>query len=181
MPSLPIILTEPYSSMRSPHSFKNCWQNLLWYWCHKTFVVACAATANKQGVTAYEGQHFSTYTKGLKELLQWLLTRNCKDACMEFMGKYWISVHNVLEKHCSIVFAHPKYVKAICGKKTDNKDAKWIADLFKHNLVADSFMSLADIRLLRDLIRYRYKLTCFSSGKRNHLISRTVSQYPTSS
>ncbi|AGY76597.1 IS110 family transposase [Clostridium autoethanogenum] len=136
---------------------------------HKTFVVACIASTNKQGITTYKSHRFSTYTKGLKELLQWLLEFNCKDVCMESTGKYWIPVYNVLEKYCSIVLAHPKYVKAIRGKKTDKKDAKWIADLFKHDLVAGSFMPPADIRQLRDLMRYRYKLTCFMSSEKNRL------------
>ena len=107
---------------------------------HKTFVVACIASTNDKGVTSYESHRFSTYTSGLKTLLQWLLDRNCKDVCMESTGKYWIPVYNILEKDCSIVLAHPKYVKAIRGKKTDKKDAKWIADLFKHDLVAGSFV-----------------------------------------
>jgi transposase len=136
---------------------------------HKTFVVACIASTNSNGVTTYKSHRFSTYTKGLKELLQWLLDSNCKDVCMESTGKYWIPVYNVLEKGCSIVLAHPKYVKAIRGKKTDKKDAKWIADLFKHDLVAGSFMPTADIRQLRDLMRYRYKLTCFMSSEKNRL------------
>ena len=136
---------------------------------HKTFVVACVATTNKQGVTTYDSHRFSTYTKGLKELLQWLLAHNCKDVCMESTGKYWIPVYNVLEEQCAIILAHPKYVKAIRGKKTDKKDAKWIADLFKHDLVSGSFMPPADIRQLRDLMRYRYKLTCFSSSEKNRL------------
>ena len=136
---------------------------------HKNFVVACIAKTDKQGITTYESHHFSTYTKGLKELLKWLLDRNCKDVCMESTGKYWIPVYNVLEKDCSIVLAHPKYVKAIRGKKTDKKDAKWIADLFKHDLVAGSFMPPADIRQLRDLMRYRFKLTCFMSSEKNRL------------
>jgi transposase len=136
---------------------------------HKTFVVACVASTNNHGVTTYKSHRFSTYTKGLKELLQWLLESNCKDVCMESTGKYWIPVYNVLEKNCSIVLAHPKYVKAIRGKKTDKKDAKWIADLFKHDLVTGSFMPPADIRQLRDLMRYRYKLTCFMSSEKNRL------------
>lgn len=136
---------------------------------HKTFVVACIASTDSHGITTYKSRRFSTYTKGLKELLQWLLDYNCKDVCMESTGKYWIPVYNVLEKDCSIVLAHPKYVKAIRGKKTDKKDAKWIADLFKHDLVAGSFMPPADIRQLRDLMRYRYKLTCFSSSEKNRL------------
>ena len=136
---------------------------------HKTFVVACIASTNKQGVTTYKRHRFSTFTQGLKELLQWLLDNHCKDVCMESTGKYWIPIYNVLEKDCNIVLAHPKYVKAIRGKKTDKKDAKWIADLFKHDLVSGSFMPPADIRQLRDLMRYRYKLTCFSSSEKNRL------------
>lgn len=136
---------------------------------HKTFVVACIASTNKQGVTIYKRHRFSTFTQGLKELLQWLLDNHCKDVCMESTGKYWIPIYNVLEKDCNIVLAHPKYVKAIRGKKTDKKDAKWIADLFKHDLVAGSFMPPADIRQLRDLMRYRFKLTCFMSSEKNRL------------
>ena len=134
---------------------------------HKTFVVACIASTDAKGVTTYKSHRYSTYTKGLRELLQWLLDNNCKDICMESTGKYWIPVYNVLEKGCTIVLAHPKYVKAIRGKKTDKKDAKWIADLFTHDLVASSFMPPLDIRQLRDLMRYRFKLTCFASSEKN--------------
>jgi len=136
---------------------------------HKTFVVACIASTDSKGVTTYKRHRFSTYTKGLKELLQWLLNNNCTDVCMESTGKYWIPVFNILEHSCNIVLAHPKYVKAIRGKKTDKKDARWIADLFKHDLVAGSFMPPADIRQLRDLMRYRFKLTCFMSSEKNRL------------
>ena len=136
---------------------------------HKTFVVACIASTNYKGVTVYKSHRFSTYTKGLKEMLQWLSDSDCKDVCMESTGKYWIPVFNVLENSCNIVLAHPKYVKAIRGKKTDKKDAKWIADLFKHDLVAGSFMPPSDIRQLRDLMRYRFKLTCFMSSEKNRL------------
>ncbi len=60
---------------------------------HKTFVVACIASTDKHGVTSYESHRFSTYTKGLKNLLHWLLERNCRDVCMESTGKYWIPVY----------------------------------------------------------------------------------------
>jgi len=88
---------------------------------HKTFVVACIASTNSKGVTTYKRHRFSTYTKGLKELSQWLCENNCKDVCMESTGKYWIPVFNVLEDSCNITLAHPKYVKAIRGNKTDKK------------------------------------------------------------
>jgi len=134
---------------------------------HKTFVVACIASTNHKGVTTYKRHRFSTYTKGLKELSQWLCDHNCRDVCMESTGKYWIPVFNVLEDSCNITLAHPKYVKAIRGKKTDKKDAQWIADLFKHDLVAGSFMPPLAIRQLRDLMRYRFKLTNFTASEKN--------------
>jgi len=136
---------------------------------HKTFVVACIASTNNKGVTSYKRHRFSTYTKGLKELSQWLFENNCCEVCMESTGKYWIPVFNILEDSCNITLAHPKYVKAIRGKKTDNKDAQWIADLFKHDLVAGSFMPPLAIRQLRDLMRYRAKLTNFMSSEKNRL------------
>ena len=135
---------------------------------HKTFVVACIASTNK-GVTSYKRHRFSTFTKGLRELSQWLCENNCSEVCMESTGKYWIPIFNILEASCNITLAHPKYVKAIRGKKTDNKDAQWIADLFKHDLVAGSFMPPLAIRQLRDLMRYRAKLTNFMSSEKNRL------------
>lgn len=134
---------------------------------HKSFVVACIASIYSKGVTTYKSKRFSTFTKGLRELGQWFLANNCKDVCMESAGKYWIPVYNILEADCKIVLAHPKYVKAIRGKKTDKKDAKWIADIFKHDLVSGSFIPPADIRQLRDLMRYRGKLTGFMVGEKN--------------
>ena len=86
---------------------------------------------------------------------------------MESTGKYWIPVFNILEKSCKICLAHPKYVKAIRGKKTDKKDAQWIADLFKHDLVASSFIPPLKIRQPRDLFRYRMKLTQLQVSEKN--------------
>ena len=134
---------------------------------HKSFVYACIASTNEQGVTTYKSKRFSTFTKDLHFCAEWLAANNCKDVCVESTGKYWIPVFNILEKTCNIVLAHPKYVKAIKGKKTDKKDAKWIADIFKHDLVSGSFIPPADIRQLRDLVRYRWKLTNFVVGEKN--------------
>ena len=134
---------------------------------HKSFIVACIASTNEQGVTTYKSKRFSTFTGNLRRCAAWLATNNCKDVCMESTGKYWIPIYNILESTCNIVLAHPKYVKAIRGKKTDKRDAKWIADIFKHDLVAGSFIPPADIRQLRDLFRYRWKLTSFTTGEKN--------------
>ena len=134
---------------------------------HKSFVVACIATTNDQGVTTYKSKRFSTFTGDLRRCAAWLSDNGCRDVCMESTGKYWIPVYNILEPTCNIVLAHPKYVKSIRGKKTDKKDAKWIADIFKHDLVPGSFIPPADIRQLRDLVRYHWKLTNFIAGEKN--------------
>ena len=134
---------------------------------HRDFVVACIASTNAQGVTDYKSKRFSTYSGGLRNLRDWLTLHNCRDVCMESTGKYWFPVHNILESTCHIVVTHPKFVKAIKGKKTDKKDAQWIADLFKHDLVRGSFIPPEDIRQLRDLCRYWVKLTSYSTGEKN--------------
>ena len=142
---------------------------------HKSFLVACIASTNNQGVTTYVSKRFSTFTGDLRKCSAWLANHNCKDVCMESTGKYWIPIYNILEPTCNIVLAHPKYVKAIRGKKTDKKDAKWIADIFKHDLVSGSFIPPADIRQLRDLVRYRWKLTNFTTT-----VLKIVLPFPTS-
>lgn len=134
---------------------------------HKDFVVACIAKTDDKNVTTYQTKRFSTFTNGLRELSEWLCSNSCKDVCMESTGKYWYPVFNILEDSCKVIIAHPKYVKAIRGKKTDKKDAKWIADLFKHDLINGSFIPPTDIHQLRDLTRYRNKLTNFIVGEKN--------------
>jgi len=135
---------------------------------HKSFVVACIATTDEKLVTTYTTpKRFSTFTNDLRRLAKWLADNNCKDVCMESTGKYWIPVWNVLESTCDIVLSHPKYLKAIKGKKTDKRDAKWIADMFKHDLLNGSFIPPAEIRQLRDLVRYHTKLTSYTTGEKN--------------
>lgn len=134
---------------------------------HKTFIVAVIAITDNYEITSYHRKRFSTFTNGLLQLQDWLEYYSCFDVCMESTGKYWIPVFNILEEHVNICLAHPKYVKAIRGKKTDKKDAQWIADLFKHDLVASSFIPPLKIRQLRDLFRYRMKLTQLQVSEKN--------------
>jgi transposase len=86
---------------------------------------------------------------------------------MESSGKYWIPVFNILEKTCHVTLAHPKYTKPQRGNKTDRKDAKWICDLFMCDMIKPSFIPPPDIRHLRDLVRYRFKLTNCLTGEKN--------------
>ena len=134
---------------------------------HRDFLIVCIAATNAQGVTECQVKRFSTYSGGLRDLRDWLAANKCRDVCMESTGKYWFPIHNILEETCNIVVSHPKFVKAIKGKKTDRKDAQWIADLFKHDLVRGSFIPPSDIRQLRDLCRYWCKLTAYMTGEKN--------------
>lgn len=79
------------------------------------------------------------------------------------------SYFNYLENDIEVCLTHPKYVKAIKGKKTDKKDSKWIADLYKFDLVRCSFIPPKDFRQLRELARYRFKLVCMKSSEKNRI------------
>ena len=94
-----------------------------------------------------------------------ILKFNC---CGLDIHKTWIFVFNILEQHnLWVTLSHPKYTKPMKGNKTDRKDAKWICDLYMCGMVKPSFIPPADIRELRDLVRYRYKLTCMITGEKN--------------
>jgi transposase len=149
---------------------------------HKKFVVATVASTNESNITTYKTKQFNTYSQNLYQLKEWLAKQNCKDICMESTGKYWIPIHNILEDSCNITLANPRYIRNIPGKKTDKRDALWIADLHKHGLVPGSFIPPKNIRELRDLIRYRFKLTNIRSSEKNRLQnSLTVSNIMLSS
>ncbi len=135
---------------------------------HKTWIYACIGITDSIGRTEYKQARFSSFSKGLQELSDWLAKYHCSDVCMESIGKYWIPVFNILEKNNFFVtLSHPKYTKPRKGNKTDRKDAKWICDLYMCDMVRPSFIPPADIRHLRDLVRYRYKLTCMIVGEKN--------------
>lgn len=135
---------------------------------HKTWIFACIGITDPNDRTEYKQARFSSFSKGLQELCDWLAKYNCKDVCMESTGKYWIPVFNILEKNnLWVTLSHPKYTKPMKGNKTDRKDAKWICDLYMCGMVKPSFIPPADIRHLRDLVRYRFKLTCMITGEKN--------------
>jgi len=137
---------------------------------HKKEIVATVAITNGQNVTTYKQRRFPTFTSDLNALADWLLSHGCRNVCMESTGKYFIPVYRVLERRGLLPrVAHPKFLRAIPGKKTDSKDSKWIADLFKHDLVPMSFIPPLDIFELRDLTRYYAKLTYVRSAEKNRI------------
>ena len=134
---------------------------------HKSFIVAviCISESVKP---RYLKKRFSTFHNSLVQFRSWLLDNDCQNVCMESTGKYYIPVYNVLEGFISnVVVANPKWVRAVKGEKDDDKDAKWIADLFKLGIVKGSFIPSKDIRILRELTRYKFKLTNIRSSEKN--------------
>lgn len=134
---------------------------------HKTWIYACIGITDPNGRTEYKQARFSSFSKGLRDLAAWLAKYSCTEVCMESTGKYWIPVFNILEKSCLVTLAHPKYTKPQKGNKTDRKDAKWICDLFMCDMIKPSFIPSPEIRQLRDLMRYRFKLTNMLTGEKN--------------
>lgn len=134
---------------------------------HKTWIYACIGITDPNGRTEYKQARFSSFSNGLRELAEWLAKYSCTEVCMESTGKYWIPVFNILEKSCFVTLAHPKYTKPQKGNKTDRKDAKWICDLFMCDMIKPSFIPSPEIRQLRDLMRYRSKLTNMLTGEKN--------------
>ena len=134
---------------------------------HKTWIYSCIGITDPNGRTEYKQARFSSFSKGLRELAAWLAKYSCTEVCMESTGKYWIPVFNILEKSCFVTLAHPKYTKPQKGNKTDRKDAKWICDLFMCDMIKPSFIPSPEIRQLRDLMRYRFKLTNMLTGEKN--------------
>lgn len=136
---------------------------------HKNVIVATIVTTDRNGISEYNQKSFSTINSDIQKFHDWLIENDCFYVCMESTGKYWIPIFNYLENDINVCLTHPKYVKAIKGKKTDKKDSRWIADLYKFDLVRCSFIPPKNFRQLRELARYRFKLVCMKSSEKNRI------------
>jgi transposase len=126
---------------------------------HKASIAACALISEK-GKTEEYNRRFGTMTADLRELADWLEGKGIRHVAMESTGVYWKPVWNVLEPAgFELLLANAQEVKVVPGRKTDQKDSHWIADLHKHGLLRNSFVPPRMIRDLRDLTRTRAILT----------------------
>ncbi|SRR6266542_1060002 len=121
---------------------------------HKKTVVACAMTAQgRETVT------FGTMTRDLIRLAEWLTERGVRVVAMESTGVYWKPIFNILEtRDFEPLVVNARHVKAVPGRKTDVKDAEWLADLLRHGLLRPSYIPDRWQRELRELVRYRKSL-----------------------
>ena len=137
---------------------------------HQATVVACLLIVLESGKAHKQVRPFGTTTRDLVSLREWLLSEGCTHVAMESTGVYWKPIYAILEGAFEIVVANAQHVKKVPGRKTDVKDAEWIADLLCHGLLRSSFVPPKPIRELRDLTRYRRKLVESRSAERNRLL-----------
>jgi transposase len=137
---------------------------------HQATVVACLLIVLNNGKVRKQVRTFGTTTRELMGLREWLLSEGCTHVAMESTGVYWKPIYAILEGAFEIIIANAQHVKKVPGRKTDVKDAEWIADLLCHGLLRPSFVPPKPIRELRDLTRYRRKLVESRSAERNRLL-----------
>src|SRR5881409_2412655 len=121
---------------------------------HKRKIVACLLTLDC-GKLQKDIRTFSTTTNALLALLDWLTGAGCTHVAMESTGVYWKPVYNILEGHLELLVVNAQHLKNVPGRKTDVKDAEWIAELLQHGLLRGSFVPPTQQRDLRELTRYR--------------------------
>lgn len=125
---------------------------------HKKTVVACALVSGGTGKPHKEVRIFSTMTPDVVRMREWLSTLGVTHVAMESTGVFWKPIYNVLEGSVELLVVNAQHIKAVPGRKTDIKDAEWIADLLRHGLVRPSLIPAGWQREARDLTRYRSSL-----------------------
>lgn len=121
---------------------------------HKKVIVCCLRIGNKR-----ETRSFGTSTEDIRSMADWLLENQCEKVAMESTGSYWKPVYNVLEVlGVEAIVVNAAHMRNVPGRKTDVKDAEWIADLLQHGLLKASYIPDRAQRELREVARYRKSL-----------------------
>lgn len=132
---------------------------------HKKIIVACFVYGRKQEI-----REFGATTRELLELSDWLQKGGCEIAAMESTGSYWKPLYNILESvGLKAIVVNAQHMKAVPGRKTDVKDAEWIADLLRHGLLKASYIPSKEQRELRELVGYRKSLIADKTRELNRL------------
>ena len=125
---------------------------------HKKRITACVLWAEAKGKSRKEKRRFGTFTHDLLQLADWLGECGVTHVAMESTGVYWKPVWNILAEQFEVLLVNAQHIKAVPGRKSDQKDSEWIADLLQHGLLRGSFVPPRPTRELRDLTRYRVSL-----------------------
>jgi len=125
---------------------------------HKSSISACILL-REAGRVQKNQRRFGAMTQDLQELAEWLRRFGVTQVAMESSGTYWKPVWNILERQLTVVLANAQHIKNVPGRKTDQKDAEWIAQLLQYGLLRASYIPCEIIRDLRDLTRMRASLS----------------------
>lgn len=125
---------------------------------HKQTVVACRIVPRPSGGWEQQVRTFGTMSEDLQQLATWLTEGGVTQVALESTGVYWQPIYNWLEDTFQVMLVNARHIKQVTGRKTDVKDAQWIAELLQHGLLKASFIPERAQRELRDLIRYRTHL-----------------------
>lgn len=125
---------------------------------HKGSISVCVLLMEEQGLRR-QTRRFGTMTRDLQELRQWLQQLGVTHVAMESTGVYWKPVWNLLEGYFELLLVNAQHIKQVPGRKTDTRDCEWIADLLQHGLLRGSYVPQQEQRDLRDLTRYRVRLS----------------------
>jgi transposase len=136
---------------------------------HKKTAVACIIISDSKGPPRKQVRTFGTMTDELLALADWLAAERVTHVAMESTGVYWKAPFNLLEGQFEVLLANAQHIKAVPGRKTDVKDAEWIADLLRHGLLKASFVPDRPQRELRELTRYRTSLVRERASETNRL------------
>ena len=132
---------------------------------HKKLIVACFIHGKEQEI-----REFGATTRELLELADWLTQGDCEMVAMESTASYWKPLYNILEScGLSAMVVNARHMKAVPGRKTDVKDAEWIADLLQHGLLQASYIPNKAQRELRELVGYRKSLVADRTRELNRL------------
>ena len=135
----------------------------------KQFLVACLLVVDEKGRQHKELRRFSTMTGELQQCVDWLEAARCQAVAMESTGGYGRPPFNLLEGHIeTVMIVNAEDLKRVPGRKTDKKDAVWIAELLQFGLLKPSFIPSQEQREFRDLTRLRTRWT----AERTRLVKR---------
>ena len=143
---------------------------------HKKTVVACIRRRDPDGTVHSQVRTFGTMTAELLALADWLDAEGVRPVAMESTGVYWKPIFNLLEGRFAVILVNAQRLKHVPGRKTDVKDAEWIAELLQYGLLSPSFIPEPEIRDLRDLTRQRTELVRDQALERLDLIHQGPEQ-----
>lgn len=136
---------------------------------HKKTVVACLVVPDAAGMPTQETRTFGTMTDEVVALADWLAAAGCTHVAMESTGVYWKPIWNLLEDQFTLLLVNARHIRAVPGRKTDVKDAEWIADLLRHGLLRGSVVPDRPQREVQELTRYRASLVAERAAEINRL------------